>query len=203
MDEQFGERLLEVEDKFRLLAENSQDVIYRYRVSPTRGYDYISPSVSTLVGYTSQECYDDPELSHKIVHPDDQHLLPRYSQSQGIPLSLRWIHKDGRVIWTETRCQQIHDAEGNLVAIEGITRDVTERKLVEEELERRVAELSRITAELERLSYSASQYLRASLPDKGDFSLHAWIEDYAAELGIESSALQRRIRRLIESEESS
>jgi PAS domain S-box-containing protein len=47
---------------------------------------------------------------------------------------LRWYCKDGVLIWTEQRNKSIYDHAGNIVAIEGIARDVTERKLAEEAL---------------------------------------------------------------------
>ena len=51
------------------------------------------------------------------------------------PITLRWVKKDGSTIWTEQRNVPIHDDMGNLVALEGITRDVTERKRLQQALE--------------------------------------------------------------------
>src|SRR5215211_346925 len=50
------------------------------------------------------------------------------------PITIRWLHKDGWVIWIEQRTKAIYDGAGELVAIEGIARDITERKRVEEAL---------------------------------------------------------------------
>ncbi len=134
------EALRESEERFRLLAENAQDVIFRYRLTPTRGFEYVSPSITAVVGYTPEEHYADPDLSFKLVHPDDRHLLKSYRQPpalSGMPLVLRLRHKDGRVVWTEQRNRPIYDEAGELVALESISRDITERKRVEEELAHR------------------------------------------------------------------
>src|SRR5215203_1793106 len=128
------EELRHSEERFRLLAENAQDLIYRYRLKPTPGFEYVSPSATAIIGYTPEEHYADPELRFKLVHPDDRHLIEealRYPESL---ITIRWLRKDGGVIWIEQRTKAIYDGAGELVAIEGIARDVTERKRVEEAL---------------------------------------------------------------------
>lgn len=123
-------RLAESERRFRLLAENARDVIYRYRLQPTPAFEYVSPSAAAVVGYTPEEHYADPELGFKLAHPDDRPLLAEMAKSEnfGQPLILRWVRKDGTVIWTEQQNTPIYDANGELVAIEGIARDITIRQ---------------------------------------------------------------------------
>jgi PAS domain-containing protein len=57
-----AEELRRSEERFRLLAENAQDLIYRYRLKPTLGFEYVSPSATAISGYTPEEHYADPEL---------------------------------------------------------------------------------------------------------------------------------------------
>ncbi len=118
------------EERFRLLAENAQDIIYRIRLRPDRGFDYVSPAATSMTGYTPEDHYADPDLGIKLVHPDDRHLLLDVI-SGGAPLDrplvLRWVCKDGGTIWTEQRNVPVFDDSGELVAMEGIARDVTER----------------------------------------------------------------------------
>jgi PAS domain S-box-containing protein len=128
------EELRRSEERFRLLAENAQDLIYRYRLKPTLGFEYVSPSATAIIGYTPEEHYADPELRFKIVHPDDRHLIEEALRSPETPITIRWLRKDGGVIWIEQRTKAIYDGAGELVAIEGIARDITERKRVEEAL---------------------------------------------------------------------
>src|ERR671910_687142 len=128
------EELRRSEERFRLLAENAQDLIYRYRFKPIPGFEYVSPSATAIIGYTPEEHYADPELRFKIVHPDDMHLIDEALCSPESLITIRWLRKDGGVIWIEQRTKGIYDGAGELVAIEGIARDVTERKRVEEAL---------------------------------------------------------------------
>ena len=128
------EELRRSEERFRLLAENAQDLIYRYRLKPTPGFEYVSPSATAIIGYTPEEHYADPELRFKIVHPDDKHLIDEALRSPESLITIRWLRKDGGVIWIEQRTKAIYDGAGEVIAIEGIARDVTERKRVEEAL---------------------------------------------------------------------
>jgi PAS domain S-box-containing protein len=133
------EALRESEDRFRRLAENAQDLIYRYRFVPVRGFEYVSPAATAITGYTPEEHYADPDLGVKVIHPDDRYLYDEIVAGQriGEPVVLRWIRKDGSIVWTEQRNVLIIDSSRNLVAIEGIARDITERKRAEAELSRR------------------------------------------------------------------
>jgi len=126
--------LLESEERFRRLAENAQDLIYRYELSPQRGFSYVSRAATVMTGYTPEEHFADPDLGFKLVHPDDRHLLESTTQAGRdirSPLILRWIRKDGTLLWTEQRNVPIYDESGNLIALEGIAIDITERIRVE------------------------------------------------------------------------
>jgi PAS domain S-box-containing protein len=141
-------------DRFRLLAENASDIIYLYRVKPTARYEYVSPSVTRLTGYTPQEHYDDPEITLKMAHPHDRPLLAALIRAPGAfadPVLLRLVRKDGSVLWTEHRIAAIYDATADVVAIEGIARDVTERREAEEELWRTVETLRKTDEQRRKL----------------------------------------------------
>ncbi len=123
------------EERYRRLTENARDIIYRYRLQPERGFEYVSPAMTSITGYTPEECYRDPELILQIVHPEDQALMReelRDSSPRQAPLVLRVQRKDGALIWLETRHVPIVDSMGELLALEGIARDTTERKQAEE-----------------------------------------------------------------------
>ncbi|MDH7559361.1 MAG: PAS domain S-box protein [bacterium] len=131
-----AEALRQSEERYRRLAENAQDIIYRYDFVPQRGFTYVSPAATLITGYTPEEHYADPDLGLKLVHPEDRPLLEKYLQGQvdSGPIVLRWVRKDGRIIWTEQRNVGIRDAQGNLIAVEGVARDITERKEAEQRL---------------------------------------------------------------------
>jgi len=130
--------LRESEGRFRRLAENAADLIYRYRLLPTPGFEYVSPAATAMTGYSPEEHYADPELGFKLVHPEDRHLLEALLALEPgrppEPKRLRWVRKDGRLLWTEQRNVPVFDDDGRLVAVEGIARDITDSVRAEERL---------------------------------------------------------------------
>lgn len=129
------DRLRESETRFRLLAENASDIIYRIRFKPEVCYEYISPAIKKISGYAPQAFYDDPYFTNSVYHPDDLHLLQQsYKRDEDVPVEMRMFRANGKMIWVERKSRSIFDEAGELIAIEGIVRDITERKRIEEEL---------------------------------------------------------------------
>jgi Transcriptional regulatory protein, C terminal/PAS fold len=110
----------------RAVLESVPDVVYRYRVRPTPGFEYVSPSSTVVLGYTPEEHYADPDLGRRIVHPDDMPLLLDATErpDPGVVYRIRWRHKDGHELITENRLQPIYDRDRELVAIVGVARPV-------------------------------------------------------------------------------
>ncbi len=130
-----ADALQESEGRFRRLSENAPDVVFRYRVKPVRCFEYISPAVTKLSGYAPEEYYADPLLARKIVHPEDRNRYEQHFRSMepsGKPLILRYLHKAGHVTWAEEIDVPVYDVNGQLIAYEGIVRDVTERRQAED-----------------------------------------------------------------------
>jgi PAS domain S-box-containing protein len=137
---QLAEALRISEERFRMLAENARDIIFRYSCKgPYCGFEYISPSVEHILGYTPEEYYANPELHLKVIHPESQaihaDILQNASSVNHGPVALRHTSKNGHDVWLETHFQTITDEAGNLIALEGISRDITERKRLEDALQ--------------------------------------------------------------------
>jgi PAS domain S-box-containing protein len=134
------------EERYKRLTENVEDIIYRYEFFPERRLTYISPSSTRITGFSPEEFYADPDLLRRLVHPDDRTFFEGLSEGKTAvqPIILRWVKKGDLVIWTEQRNVQIFDENGILIAIEGIARDITERKRMEEALTKEHERLSLI-----------------------------------------------------------
>jgi PAS domain S-box-containing protein len=140
--------LAESEARFRRLAENAQDLIFRYDLHPRRGYAYVSPAAVAFTGYSPEEHYADPDLELRLVHPDDRPQFDAARARLHTPqtITLRWVRKDGRILWTEQRTVPVFDAAGELIAVEGIVRDITERQQAEARIQRQLEHITSLRA---------------------------------------------------------
>jgi PAS domain S-box-containing protein len=145
-------RLADSERRFRLLAENALDMIYRYRIWPTVGTEYISPAAAAITGYTADEMMADPTMGWRIIHPDDRELAHRMvndARHFRAPIVLRYVRPDGRIVSVEHRNTPIFDEEGRVVALEGIGRDVTDSLAMQDRLRASEKQLRRLAARLQ------------------------------------------------------
>jgi PAS domain S-box-containing protein len=130
------------EDRFRRLAENAEDIIYRFDLLPKPHFTYVNPAITSITGYTPEEFYANPTLGDAIMYPDDQ-ISPRVRKEAFYsPVTLRIVRKDGKTIWMELKNVPIYNKEGEVVSVEGIARDITAAKRIGEELERSAAAIT-------------------------------------------------------------
>lgn len=116
---------------FRLLTENSRDIIYLYTTKPDPCFEYISPNVTELLGYTQSEFYNNPYLLFESVHPDDKALfdlsiMPNLTPDASV--EIRYLSKTGEYRWFQEYTALIHDPSGEPFGIEGRMQDITEFK---------------------------------------------------------------------------
>ncbi|WP_433301473.1 response regulator [Actinoplanes sp. CA-030573] len=129
------EALRESEERFRLIAEHAQDVIFRYRLHPSPAMEYLSPAIEEITGYPPERFYADPELIFQTVDPEDRATLhASWGSAEPGTLTIHFQHHSGRTAWVEQRASSIADRTGRIVAVEGILRDITERTRLEQQL---------------------------------------------------------------------
>jgi PAS domain S-box-containing protein len=150
------------EEHFRRLIENSSDIFAILK--PNNTIEYLSPSAKKVLGYSIDELKDKSITS--FVHSEDQDSIRKiiYSDTPGKEEKLtlaefRFMHKDGN--WKYLECISKPDNQKEFLILN--IRDITERKLNEEELKHKNSELEKINKELDRFVYSASHDLRAPL----------------------------------------
>jgi PAS domain S-box-containing protein len=109
------------------LVDRVADVVFRYRLHPP-GYEFVSRAITRLTGFTPEELYADPDSAMKLVHGDDgaivHDLLARGAGRT--PVVVRWRRKDGSTVWVEQRSTRVFDAAHQLVAVEGVAREIVD-----------------------------------------------------------------------------
>jgi two-component system, cell cycle sensor histidine kinase and response regulator CckA len=131
----FRKRLAEREELFRLISENAADMIALVDVSGHRIYN--SPSYHTILGYTQEELAD--TSSFEQIHPDDHKkvmdaALETRRTGEGRRIEYRIRHKDGRWLTLESTASAVRNDAGDVEKLVIVNRDITERKLLEEQL---------------------------------------------------------------------
>lgn len=124
-----GMELQKSEERFRLLTENAQDILYRITRQERLRLEYISPAASLILGYSPDELYAKGLGLIRLVAPTDRKRFVRFLANPEIRSeTLRWLRKNGETIWMEHKNVPIYDKKGQVAAIEGIARDISERK---------------------------------------------------------------------------
>lgn len=134
--------LRESEKRYRLLADNTADNIWTMDMNLR--FTYSSPSVYKLRGYTPEEAVaqrvEDTvtpgsiDLVYAILKEElekDRNSAPRDRERRVV---LEHYHKNGHKLWLESSMSFMRDDNGNMKGVLGVTRDVTDRKRVEDAL---------------------------------------------------------------------
>jgi len=142
-------KLRESEERYRVLVEKSNDIIWTYDLTG-RTYSFVSDSVEAVLGYSAgpdtgkglDEIFT-PATKKKVLAafgkvtagevPDDRVLVEAEHR-----------HSAGRMVWLEINATLLRDEMGRPAAFTGVSRDITRRKQAESErlaCERRLYEI--------------------------------------------------------------
>ncbi len=160
-EKKFEAQITDSEKKFRLLAENSSDIIFHFQFKPSPSYTYVSPSAERILGYSPEEFYKDADIGFKMIYPADRELLLDSRRNIGMgkavrktfsKLAARYVTKKGDVVWLENRYTPIYNGK-EIISLHCICRDITEQKQKEEELDNSKTKLSNILSNLPGMAY--------------------------------------------------
>jgi PAS domain S-box-containing protein/putative nucleotidyltransferase with HDIG domain len=148
---QAEEALKESEKKYRLLADNVDDVLFVLDIN--LNYTYVSPAAKTLMGYEPEEFLN--LRSSETMTPSSWDMAVRTlsefvemeksgqrenKKPQMFQLEMR--RKDGTTVWTEVKVSFIRDENQQPVGIIGVSRNITERRLAEVKLQQTLDSLN-------------------------------------------------------------
>ncbi|NLV26020.1 MAG: PAS domain S-box protein [Methanomicrobiales archaeon] len=130
------EALISSEEKYRLIIENSHDIIFTMNLQGE--YTYLSPSWEKNSGYKILDTIGQVYGEH--IHPDDIRELNQIIQNvitaekRSDPVQFRIIHAKGTVQWYSSIFNPVRDSSDKLFQISGVAHDITTRKQVEDSL---------------------------------------------------------------------
>ncbi|MEN6396403.1 MAG: PAS domain S-box protein [Methanoregula sp.] len=141
------EALRESEEKFRSFVENADDVVFS--LTPGGVISYVSPKWTKLLGYDTSEIIG--KTAAGFIHPDDYPRNREFfhqtfvtgKQTSGLEYRIR--NKNGSWQWHSQNGSLMRDAEGEIIAYLGISRDITEQKKAADALRRVNRQLSLLT----------------------------------------------------------
>ena len=133
--------LRQSEERHRLFADNASDIIWTMDLDGR--FTYMSPSVEKLRGYTSAEAIQQPleqaltAASFLVAKDYLERTVP--AMLAGRPFSdfrgeLEQTCKDGSTVWIEVTTSGMKNTAGEYFGIQGVARDMTERKRADEAL---------------------------------------------------------------------
>ncbi len=140
--------LRDSEEKFRSLVENINDIAWE--MDKLARFAYVSPKIRDILGYDPE--YYVGKVIVEFMPPEDIKIFsPGFGRifSNPRPYSLenlRMYHKDGRILSMEVNGTPFYDDKGEFCGFRGVTRDITGRKISEEELRKSNRALELITS---------------------------------------------------------
>jgi PAS domain S-box-containing protein len=128
----------ESEEKYRLLAENTLDIIFKLDIRTGR-YNYINPACERILGFTPEEFYKTPLLESEFMHPDSRVFFEEAfaNLKKGIvpeSFDFKVFDKKKNEKWLSQRNTIIFDELRNPLFLLGVATDITEQKITELEL---------------------------------------------------------------------
>lgn len=126
------------EETYRLLAENTLDIIWE--MTPELVFTYVNPAITEIAGYTQNEFIGTNLREH--VEPAELKKLNKIIQNEmlkgpaenGVIITSNLLHKNGRPVPTEVHGRIVFGERGQPISIQGTTRDITHRRALEAEL---------------------------------------------------------------------
>ncbi|MBI3169165.1 MAG: PAS domain-containing protein [Chloroflexi bacterium] len=140
-------QLQEAEARYRGLVESIPLVTYMAEPGVMGKWHFISPQIMAMTGFTPEEWVNDPGLWYSRVHPDDRDRVMEdeanaLEKGRMPKLEYRFQTRDGRYIWISDEGLVFVDV--NTLLVQGFLLDVTDRKLAEEQLTKRIADLQAV-----------------------------------------------------------
>ena len=150
------EALIRSEEKYRIITENLNDIIWSYNLNKQR-FEFVSGPTIRLLQYTHDEILSMSfeklleSASWNAFRQTVKDMEKDAPNHEGFCLELQHSGKNGSLIWMETASAPISDSEGHIRYLTGVSRPIDERMNRQKKQERLIADLQRKYQELQAL----------------------------------------------------
>jgi PAS domain S-box-containing protein len=140
------------ETKYRSLVENAGDTVTTWGLDTT--ITYLSPHFTTMTGYAPEEYLNRSFVP--IVYPEDVPICAAANEQvfrtgEAITgVEFRLSHKAGHTVWASITTTPIKDAAGEVIAFQGIIRNISDQKQLEQKLRSQTETLQETLNELQK-----------------------------------------------------
>ena len=134
------EDLSNSEERFRTLLSNIPGAMYRCDLDSDWDMEFISDNIEAISGYPASDFIRSHVRTFaSIIHPDDRQTVEQIvgeavARAEPFILEYRIVGADGGIRWVYEKGQGVFGAEGKVLWLDGAIFDVTERKLLQEQL---------------------------------------------------------------------
>jgi PAS domain S-box-containing protein len=154
------DRVRDTEARYRQMVEQVPAITYIDEEDPatnTWRSRYISPQVTSILGYSPEEWRSDPALWESTIHPDDREAAlaadaRHYATGEPLRSEYRLLARDGSEVWVRDLATVGTDADGTRYT-QGVLVDITESKRAEAELARAEARYRTIVERTPAITY--------------------------------------------------
>jgi diguanylate cyclase (GGDEF)-like protein/PAS domain S-box-containing protein len=134
--EQAERALSATEEKLSGILDSIDNVVWS---ADENGFIYLNSIVERIYGRPVEEFYRNKELWFDVIHAEDRAAVykahARLRSQPSITKEYRITRPDGQVRWIEERARSVRDSDGNLLRLDGVAIDISERKAYEARIE--------------------------------------------------------------------
>jgi PAS domain S-box-containing protein len=188
------EALRDSQTRYRLLADNAVDVIWTMDMKEQ--ITYASPSAKRLFGYSVDEIMAlkirelltpaSAETARKAM-VEEMTMKEAGSQASHRSLLLEHVHKDGSTFWTEVMMSFLRNEQGELIGVQGMTRDITERRKAEEALRESEQRYRLLAENVKDIIWTRDMNLKLTYTSPSVYDISGYSVDEVMSMSLEES----------------